>query len=193
MNTDGVIVSLDLTKYPNKWRKNWLVLFMHEFNHTASVIIIANILTIGFYLFYLRNRRRQIQTRNTEINQVVHDIIRLNNIQMALGNNLANGMLNHNVQNTQNNQEINNNNDNLMANPLNNVVADNNTNPQNPIHPLSENNLNNNENAPLIQHDDINVEQLNQNNPNFYFEANNVEDAVPQINLENNILNEENQ
>jgi len=183
---------MDLTKFPNKWRKNWLVLFIQEFNQTASVIMIANVLTIGFYLFYLRNRRRQIQTRNTEINQVVQDIIRLNNIQMALGNNLANGLLNHNAQDTQNDQTNNINSNNLIDNSINNVLDESNRNTQNQIHPQSEINLNN-DNAPLIEVDDINiVEQINQNNSND-FSYENREDVLQSINEDHNLQNEDNQ
>jgi hypothetical protein len=182
---------MDLTKFPNKWRKSWLVLFIQEFNQTASVIMIANVLTIAFYLFYLRNRRRQIQTRNTEINQVVQDIIRLNNIQMALGNNLANGLLNQNAQNMQNDQQNNINNNNLIDNSINNVIEEPNTNTENQIHRQSEYNLNN-DNAPLI-HDDINVvEQINQNNSNDFYNENR-EDVMPNTNEDNNLLNEDNQ
>ena len=182
---------MDLTKFPNKWRKSWLVLFIQEFNQTASVIMIANVLTIAFYLFYLRNRRRQIQTRNTEINQVVQDIIRLNNIQMALGNNLANGLLNQNAQNMHNDQQNNINNNNLIDNSINNVIEEPNTNTENQIHRQSEYNLNN-DNAPLI-HDDINVvEQINQNNSNDFYNENR-EDVMPNTNEDNNLLNEDNQ
>lgn len=88
---DGVVISLDLTKHAENMKKTWLVLFITELNYTASIIIIANLITITFY-FHLRNRRRQSQARTTEINHVVQDILRLNNLQTATNNNVANGV-----------------------------------------------------------------------------------------------------
>ena len=89
---DGVVISMDLTKHAENMRKTWLALFITELNYTASIIVIANVITISFY-FHLRNRRRQSQARTTQINQVVQDILRLNNnTQTTTNNNLMNGV-----------------------------------------------------------------------------------------------------
>jgi hypothetical protein len=177
LNSDGVILSLDLTKYTDKWRKNWLTLFMHEFNHTAIIIMLTNIFTIVFYIVYVRNRRRQVQTRNTEINQALQEFIRLNNIQTTIGNNLVNGLFNHATQNNlDNNRNIENSNNNFgQEQSVNNqnvevvqpIGDDHNTIIQQQIQ-----NVLNVEDEPQIAEENIQINNINNSDNNLINEDN---------------------
>lgn len=92
---DGILISLDFTKIAQKWQgRSWIIsVLFSDFNHTIFYILFVHFITLIIYLKYYRRRVSEIEplrNRHNEINQVIQDIIRLNNIQMAIGNNLQN-------------------------------------------------------------------------------------------------------
>jgi hypothetical protein len=144
LNEDGILYSLDFTKIASKsnGKSRLYNILFSDFNYTATLILIANMITMIIYIRIFRNRRmlsEATQRRTTEINQVIQDIIRLNNIQMAIGGNLANLQAtnilsqNANVNGQNNNAQINTNNINQPS-EHNNPAPQNSTN----IHPPIE-------------------------------------------------------
>ena len=111
LNEDGILLSMDFTEVRNKIiGKSWIFgIFSSNFNWTTTFIMLVNVITMIIYYRYSNNRLNQMgniaRRRNTEINSVIHEIIRLNNLNVAYGMNMMN---------------MNQNNPNSVINPVNN-------------------------------------------------------------------------
>jgi hypothetical protein len=171
INEDGIFLSLDFTRISENWiGKSWLYLtFFSDFNYAATFIIFFNLISLIIYFrFYRRNPEQpESNGRSEEINQVIQDIIRLNNLQMAIGGNLQNlqqivnatGDTIQNLQNRlSNNRQVEANGQNLGTVNIQNVQdaqenlnSDNNLNENGIISDLNPNPHN-------INEDDIQIE-----------------------------------
>jgi hypothetical protein len=195
---DGIIISLDFTKIAKKWQgRSWIIsVLFSDYNYTFFYILFVHFITLLVYLKYYRRRTSEIEplrNRHNEINQVIQDIIRLNNIQMAIGNNLQNiNRVNNNVERVerpegenQQNQNINRSNQNLNGHEN-----------ENDIQVIDE---------PINQGQNINIDQIENSNPqhsnnqlngyhNINTVVNNIENPNVQIQQsEQNAQNEHNQ
>lgn len=132
LNKDGVIISLDFTKIANSrrrfniWFLNYCFSDLYHF-YGYSLFVSVTILVV-FVKLYKRPERQPDLNRNTnEINQVIQDIIRLNNLQMAVANNL---------------QTISQNNTSIEQNTGNNGGENNNPVPNDDIQIINDDNIN---------------------------------------------------
>lgn len=175
LNEDGILLSLDLTEVRNNIiGKTWFGALASNFNFSTSMIMLINIIIVVIYYHYTNFRIRQmgnvVRRRHTEINSVISEIIRLNNMNIAMTGNLVNvNQQNNNAQNNNPNANINdaanayqnqnreNNNDNTNnnidqanegrgneINTLNNNLNNNNTNVNNNNYDSNQNSNNNN-------------------------------------------------
>ena len=126
---DGILISLDFTKIAKKWQgKSWiLAMLFSDYNYTFFYIIFVHFITLLVYLKYYRRRITEIEPvrhRHSEINQVIQDIIRLNNLQMAIGNNIQNitGGVNR-VVNANDNNNANQDENNTVIDGGSNIVT----------------------------------------------------------------------
>jgi len=178
LNEDGILLGLDMTDVRNKITGKGLLGFFNNFNWSTTLILLFNIGTVVIYYHYSNMRLNQMgniaRRRQTEINNVIQEIIRLNNLNLAYSTNLINR-----------NQGDENQNINLNDNIINNINNVNNNNSQNEndnntdnVNIQQNNNLNDNENP--------NQNEENQNN-NEIAEDNHIEN-----NLIDNIIREDN-
>jgi hypothetical protein len=139
LNEDGIVLSLDFTKISKKWQsRTWIYyLFFYDFNSTVTIIMCANFLSILIYLKFFRNRslanttgsnssEDPLRNTNAEIVQLLQEIIRLNNIQNAIGGSITNlnNIANNSVNNSPNNINAENvplPNDQINPNTINNA------------------------------------------------------------------------
>jgi hypothetical protein len=175
LNEDGNILGLDMTDVRNKIvGKGWLS-FFSNFNWSTTLILIFNIGTVLIYYHYSNMRMIQMgniaRRRQTEINSIIQEIIRLNNLNLAYTNNLVN-------QNAQiENQNINQNNNLLESNNIE-------------VQDSSNNNENNHRNQ-----NDLNIENENiepRNDTNQYNSNINQNDIINIETQLNNVINNEN-
>jgi hypothetical protein len=91
LNEDGVMISFDLTHIV-KQKKYWFLRLFSDSDLTVWLVVVINISAI-LYLKFFRMRNNSLadltQRRSNEINQVMRDIVRLNDLQQAMtGQNL---------------------------------------------------------------------------------------------------------
>ena len=147
LNEDGILLSLDMTEVRNKIiGKGWSG-FLSNFNWSTSFVMLFNIGTVIIYYHYSNMRLNQMgnvaRRRQTEINNVIQEIMRLNNLNLTYSANMINNS-NPNVNESNNAHvadENQNNNDNI-------------NDPNNNNDPFNNNNNDDNEN-------DINIENQN--------------------------------
>jgi hypothetical protein len=86
LNEDGILISLDLSQIIKQGRY-WYYLIFADSDFAAWLIIFVNLSAL-LYINFFRIRNNTLaditQRRSNEINQVIQDIIRLNNIQQVL-------------------------------------------------------------------------------------------------------------
>jgi len=164
LNENGILISLDFSNITKKWQnENWWLnsIIFANISRSTTLIILTNIITVLIYFRFIR-RTPEVDApdgRTTEINQVLQDIIRLNNLQLSLGGNfqnLANGI---NNTGTNINQQMN-----LAPIPTLSVNNDN-------VQIMNEN-LNAgseilNEDVNMLQRNEISIEEDNRLNHNI--------------------------
>jgi hypothetical protein len=87
LNEDGVLISFDLS-HVVKQNKYWFLYIFTDSDIAIWFIVVINVCAVIYLKFFrLRNNRLAdiTERRGQEINQVIRDIVRLNNIQQALG------------------------------------------------------------------------------------------------------------
>ena len=112
----GILLSLDFSDIVNRYKNGMWKSMLTECNYTILLIVLANFMTFGIYFKMCRRRgttNATVQRRNQEINQVIHEMVRLNNTD----NNNTNEQRREEHDNTNNqaqqNQEQNGNNANI--------------------------------------------------------------------------------
>lgn len=170
---EGVVLSLNFTKIVEREKSEKWVDIFNEYNYTVLTIILGNIISVIVYFKIFRNRRTVVeenQRRAPEVNQVIQELNRLNEVH------------NQNVQELQGEQ--------ISNNPNNNEEV-----VQQHQHNSVEHNVDNNNEG--NQHE--NISNINQEN-HLPLENNVlINDNQPQINTNNNqdhnniVINEQNQ
>ena len=114
----GILLSLDFSDIVNRYKNGMWKSMLTECNYTILLIVLANFMTFGIYFKMCRRRgttNATVQRRNQEINQVIHEMVRLNNTD----NNNTNEQRREEHDNTNNqaqqNQEQNGNNANIQG------------------------------------------------------------------------------
>lgn len=78
----GILLSLDFSEIVNRYKNGMWRSMLTECNYTILLIVLANFMTFGIYFKMCRRRATTntiVQRRNQEINQVIHEMVRLNN------------------------------------------------------------------------------------------------------------------
>lgn len=191
LNEDGVLISLDMTEVRNRIiGKTWTTIFKENFSASTTYIMLFNILTVVIF-FHFSNRRinliGNIARRQNEINSVLQEIVRLNNLNLNYGTNLINSMGN---QNPENNEEGNVNNINENIEPIianenvNDIQIDENNNFENEIENVND--------ISISEIDDINENQNEENQNEENTQINSIQESNIINNENENIENNEN-